>query len=67
MNFKSKTEPQSYEVQGKTVRCYHCQNSFFWVRKAQLNSTTFLNFWVDQSATSLICSECGYIHWFLAK
>jgi ribosomal protein S27E len=52
MNFKSKTEPQLYEVQGKTVRCYHCQNSFFWV---------------DQSATSLICSECGYIHWFLAK
>ncbi len=70
MKIDTKTEPQLYEVQGRPVRCYHCHNPFFLVRTAQLNSavTSFFNRdWTDQSAACLICSECGYIHWFMAE
>ena len=69
MGLFDKAEPESYEIQGRHVRCNHCGNGLFWVKRAQLNSavSTLFNLdWADQSATCLICSECSYIHWFLA-
>ncbi len=69
MGLFDKKEPESYEIQGRVVRCSHCGNGLFWVKRAQLNSSvsTFFNLdWADQSATCLICSECSCIHWFLA-
>jgi uncharacterized protein with PIN domain len=69
MKLSAKNQPEAYEVKGRTVRCYHCSNHLFWTRRAQLNSaiaTFFRLDWTDQSATCLICAECGYIHWFLA-
>jgi uncharacterized protein with PIN domain len=69
MGLFEKKEPEAYEIQDRVVRCSHCGNGLFWVKRAQLNSSvsTFFNVdWADQSATCLICSECSCIHWFLA-
>ena len=63
-------EPNSYEVQGKILKCLVCGHEAFWRREAQLNTTglSFLNLdWLNRSANCLVCDRCGYIHWFLPK
>jgi len=50
------------------LRCEICKNNLFWYREAQLNTAvaTFFNFdWANPSAQCYVCSQCGYIHWFL--
>ncbi|MFF7653161.1 hypothetical protein ACFZCY_25615 [Streptomyces sp. NPDC007983] len=47
-----------------------CEGSFFRDRKVKLNSSgaEFLNLaWADESATGLICWDCGYVHLFSNK
>lgn len=63
-----KSDPQSVEIKGHELRCPVCNNTFFWTKRAQLNTAvaTFFNFdWANRSATCFICSECTHISWFL--
>lgn len=56
-----------YEANGTPVTCVHCQHHQFDKSKALVNSRgmTFFDLdWLDESATVLICRQCGYIHWF---
>lgn len=68
MGLFSAPEPEPHIVNGKYLQCLICQNDRFFRREAQLNTAvaTFFNFeWANPSGTCFICSECGYIHWFV--
>lgn len=57
-------EYKSNEIQ---VVCVHCKYKKFELGKALLNSRgmTFFDLdWLNESASTLICKRCGYIHWF---
>ena len=61
-------EPEEVEVGGKRFHCTASGNDRFHRRKALLNTSwaTFLGFdWANRQAHCLVCSNCGYIHWFL--
>ena len=48
--------------------CRVCGGNLFWVREVKLNSTgaEFFGFaWANQSATGLICHQCGFVHEFV--
>ena len=63
-----KKKPESLDVMGRPFSCRACQNDKFWRRTAQLNTAvaTFFNLdWANRSAACFVCSECGYVHWFL--
>ena len=62
--------PGQYSSAGKTVRCSHCNAEQFEKASAQLNTAgmTFLNLdWANKSATTLVCTTCGQIQWFLRE
>lgn len=62
--------PGPYTAQGKAVSCSHCGIAEFAEGSAQLNTAgmSFLNLdWANKSATTLACSQCGLVHWFLEK
>ena len=67
---KQEEEARGYKYQsgnGIQVVCVHCKHDSFQKGSAQLNTRgmTFLGLdWLNESATTLICSRCGYIHWF---
>ena len=61
-------EAKHYMIDDKQLICMFCQHDSFYTRKEQLHSPgrTILNLeWTDSTATSFVCSKCGYIHWFL--
>jgi len=65
--FKEEMGPGEYLVAGRPVRCPHCRHDKFVSGHALLNSrgrTAFNVDWMDPSATTLICAECGRIEWF---
>jgi len=50
--------------------CQVCQGEYFFDREVKLNSTGMEFFdlgWANQSATGLICGDCGYVHLFVGK
>ncbi|MBT2509388.1 hypothetical protein J7I98_26615 [Streptomyces sp. ISL-98] len=52
------------------ICCLICQSEQFRVREVKLNSfgLEFLKMaWADESATGLICSQCGYVHLFVNR
>ena len=56
------------EVSGKKLVCSVCENATFRERDTLLNTaglTFFRLDWANKSATTYICSRCGYIFWFL--
>ncbi|MGI9952628.1 hypothetical protein V3F56_09740 [Moorellaceae bacterium AZ2] len=67
---KQEEETRGYKYQsenGVQVICVHCKYEFFHKGNALLNTRglTFFGLdWLNESATTLICSRCGYIHWF---
>jgi predicted nucleic-acid-binding Zn-ribbon protein len=70
MSLFGKEEPETVEVKGKPFRCQACGNQTFWQQRAQLHSgvATFFNVeWASPNCICLICSDCGYIHWFLPQ
>ena len=46
------------------VRCVVCQHEAFYRRQAQLPGTVFNVAWMAPVCDCVICSQCGYIHWF---
>jgi predicted nucleic-acid-binding Zn-ribbon protein len=50
--------------------CHVCQGRLFFRREIKLNTTRmeFLDLgWLNQSATGLVCVQCGYVHLFLSN
>lgn len=61
-------ESRKYSVAEKPVRCPHCGSETFDQATALLNTAgmSFLNLdWANRSATTLICTECGHVQWFV--
>jgi len=55
-------------VNGHPLKCGHCGGQQFRQQKAQLNTAgmTFLKLdWLNKSADTFICSDCGHIEWFV--
>lgn len=68
MGFFSDLEPEARIIRGKPLRCLVCSHDLFFQREALLNTAgaSFMGFdWANKSGTCFVCSECGYIHWFL--
>jgi hypothetical protein len=68
MSLFKKQEPEEVYITDKRLSCHVCSNGRFWRREGQLNTSTasFFGFdWANPSAVCIICSECGYIHWFM--
>ena len=68
--FKDSFGPSEYSAAGKKVTCPHCGTAEFAEGSALLNSTgmTFVQLdWADQSATTLACTNCGMVQWFIRK
>ena len=58
---------RAYMSNDVKVTCVHCQHTKFGRSKALLNTRgmSFMDLdWLNESATTLICKRCGYIHWF---
>ncbi len=61
---------REYKSNDKQVNCIHCKHTKFQFGKALHNSRglTFFDLdWLNESAITLICKRCGYIHWFSGK
>ena len=58
----------NYELEdGTRVLCIYCRNALFHKGAALLNTRgmTFFGLdWLNESAITLICTKCGFIHWF---
>ena len=57
--YKSKADLQ--------INCLHCKNDHFIKSDILLNTrglTIFDLEWLNQSAITLVCDRCGFIHWF---
>lgn len=62
-----KSNPKLATVLGRAFQCLVCGGAWFWSREVKLNSSAAEFFdlaWANQSATGLICAECGYVHEF---
>ncbi len=62
------TGPGQFTAGGHLVVCPQCGADNFEQGTAQLNTSgmTFLNLdWANRSATTLACTHCGRIQWFL--
>ncbi len=63
-------EAKKYAAADKNVSCPHCGGTAFLKSKAQLNTaglTFFKLDWLDPSATTLLCMQCGQIQWFVKE
>ncbi|MCP4155428.1 MAG: hypothetical protein GY757_47330 [bacterium] len=59
-----------YTADDKKILCPHCKGNEFAEDSALLITTgmTFLNLnWTNESATTLACTCCGRIQWFIKK
>ena len=73
MGLFGKDEPETVELaalKGESLKCQVCGNKTFWERNAQLHTgvASFFNVeWASPTCTCVICSACGYIHWFFPQ
>jgi hypothetical protein len=70
MGIFGKEEPEAVEILGKAFHCQVCQHDTFYQRRAQLHAgvATFFNLeWAAPTCDCIICSYCGYIHWFFPE
>lgn len=69
--FKEELDPKGeFLAGGKQVVCPHCNNVLFERGEAQLNTrtATLLGLdWMNQSASLLVCTNCGLIQWFIIQ
>jgi len=64
------TGPSQYVAGGKKIVCPHCGGDEFAKSKAQLNTAAMTFFrldWANKSATTLACTQCSRIQWFLKE
>ena len=70
MSLFKKSEPQTVTVKGHELKCPICNNTYFWTRRAQLNTAlaTFFDLdWANRTGTCFVCTECTHISWFLGQ
>jgi len=70
MGLFGKEQPENAEVNGKPLQCQVCSNKLFYRRSAVLHSglVSFLNLeWTSPTCDCLVCSACGYVHWFFPQ
>ncbi len=70
MGLFGKEDPETVRVLDRPLKCQVCQNDTFWQREAQLHTgvATFFNLeWASPTCICVICSRCGYVHWFLPE
>ena len=63
----SKNKPCEYEINGEPFECTHCRYTQFLKGEAMLNTAgmTLLGLdWANRTAVTLMCDQCGLIHWF---
>ncbi len=68
MGLFSRERPEPVQLGDVTLHCEICKGTEFWTRDAQLNTAVASFFsleWTNPTASCFICSQCGYIHWFL--
>ncbi len=68
--FSESMGPGEYSAGGRAVTCPQCGAAGFAEGSAQLNTAglTFLGLdWANKSATTLACTNCGRIQWFLKR
>ncbi|WP_017754131.1 hypothetical protein [Calidifontibacillus oryziterrae] len=56
-----------YKANDMKVICMHCKHDKFEYGKALLNTRgmTFFDIeWLNGAAITLVCKQCGFIHWF---
>ncbi len=61
-------QPETVRVADRDLKCLVCQGTQFVPRKSLLQTGVFRFLgpnWADQPVTCAICSQCGFIHWFL--
>jgi predicted nucleic-acid-binding Zn-ribbon protein len=78
-NLRKKGEEQLKQMEAKAngfryiseaeveILCNHCKYDRFHKGSALLNTRglTFFDLdWLNESATTLVCHRCGFIHWF---
>lgn len=52
----------------KPITCVHCGHDRFEEGRALLNTRGLSFFdldWLNRGATTLTCTACGYVHWFV--
>ena len=60
-------EPSAYRVGEHAIRCVQCGHDTFERGEAQLNTAPASLFevdWLNESVTTLLCTECSHIMWF---
>ena len=60
-------KPEEVEVLDRPLRCQVCEGTLFYKRTALLHGAAASIFnveWAAPSCTCVICSNCGYVHWF---
>lgn len=58
------------KVAGNILECQVCRHNEFWTRQTLMNTVglTFFNLdWANKEATNYVCSNCGYVMWFLPQ
>jgi len=66
----SKNEPCEYRINDELIKCSHCRKVRFLKGSAMLNTAgmTFLGLdWANRTATTLMCDNCGLIHWTFSQ
>lgn len=61
--------PGAYMLAGKEVTCQHCETNQFIEGSAQVNTTVkSALLGIDyKKVHTLICTECGYLHWMMME
>jgi predicted nucleic-acid-binding Zn-ribbon protein len=57
-------------IDGEILKCPICNHDNFWFRRTKMNTTGMTLFrldWLNKSAESYICDNCGYVYWFMKK
>lgn len=68
MGLFGKDEPEEATVAGNPFKCQVCGNARFWQKEAVVHGglASFMNVeWAAPRAALLVCSACGYVHWFM--
>ncbi len=63
-----RTQPESVEVAGVHLKCLMCSHESFHRRKTHFDTALIGGLnpeWSDSQGYCMICSRCGYIHWFM--
>jgi hypothetical protein len=70
MGFFGKDEAETATVRGKPFPRQAGGNDTFWQKRAQLHGAVLSLFdleWASPTCDCLVCSACGYVHWFLPQ